>query len=242
MRLGSDDPSFVPGQRSGGTKQYLLGLLNGPRTQGSSWVADFVAVNPTAAPLQVDLMFVPIGINSEPTVVKSIALAAGETRRIENVMEELWSLPAVSGLLIVEGGGALILGETYDDKGLLSYGQTVAPVVNGQGAGTGQRQALVGLREDGDYRTVVWLYNPSNENASLQAIYRKPDGTELGRRTVALPAGKARQMALREHPIGNYRGVFSVELQVTGGRMFSSAQVVNNDNNDPAYVMGQTQY
>ena len=136
----------------------------------------------------------------------------------------------------------MILGETYDDQGAFHrYGQTVLPRTAADVAAKGQRQVLVGLRQDASYRTVLWLYNPdSDSRASLRLTYRALDGTTLGSLDFAIPAGRVRQIAPTGHPLpADFADAFTVDIEVLGGQLLSAAQVVNNDNNDPAYLTGE---
>ena len=248
-RLSTDDPSYIPAElESGQQRQYLLGLITGPGLLGSVWAADAVVVNPTAQPMQVTLRFVPVGLKSAPSAPRAKTLAPGESLRLVDVLDEEWNLTSAKGVLVVDsvpngGVSALVLGETYDraDLGAI-YGQTVMAQAIGDAATAGTAQALIGLRQDADYRTVVWLYNPHpTETANLELIYRRGDGSELGRKPYTLSAGAARQLTEGQHllPAG-WANAFSLEIRVSSGALLSGAQVVNNENNDPAYTVGAT--
>ena len=248
-RLSTDDPSYIPAKReSGEGRQYLLGMLTGPGVLGSVWAADAVVVNPTDAPMTVILRFVPVGLQSAPSAPRTKTLAAGQTLRLVDVLDGEWGLATAKGVLVVDsvpvgGVGALVLGETYDRaQPDAIYGQTVMAQEIGDAAIAGQAQALVGLRRDADYRTVVWLYNPhATETAQLELIYRRGDGSELGRKPFTLAPGTARQLTESQHALpGSFADAFALEIRVASGALLSGAQIVNNDNNDPAYAVGAT--
>jgi hypothetical protein len=101
---------------------------------------------------------------------------------------------------------------------------------------------LTGLRQDGQHRTTLWLFNPAGETGVYDLVYRALDGTVLGRLDgVALAAGRARQLSPGQHPLpaAGVAGGFTVQALVRSGRLLAAGQVVNNATNDPAYVRGE---
>src|SRR6185295_1046123 len=107
-------------------------------------------------------------------------------------------------------------------------------------ASTGQGHYLVGLRQDGDYRTSFWLVNPSGDMGDYDLIYRNLDGAQIGSLHMQLSPGKMRQVGPSQHPIpaAGVQGGFTVQIVVNSGKVLSAAQVVNNETNDPAYIQG----
>jgi hypothetical protein len=108
-------------------------------------------------------------------------------------------------------------------------------------ATAGRTVVLTGLRQDADYRTTLWLFNPSTGPGVYDLVYRGLDGTPLGRLDgIALGAGRARQLSPGQHPIpaAGVAGGFTVQVLVRSGKLLAAGQVVNNATNDPAYVQG----
>jgi PKD repeat protein len=246
LRRGSDDPSFVLGTTNGAAKQYLLGVLNGEALLDSVWSSDVVLVNPSEEPMPVTLKFLKAGAKARPLAAKTWTLAPGESMRLADVLREEWSLGRASGLLIVESAGIagqypLVLGETYQGVGDEAYGQTMAAQVDALAATPEQSQELLGLTEGDDFRTEIWLFNPTSVRAQVRLVYRNLDGEVLGTRSRAVPRGKAILVPSSQHSLGGEQGAFSVEVEVlSGGTILSGAQVINLQNNDPAYVSGWT--
>lgn len=117
------------------------------------------------------------------------------------------------------------------------------PQSDQEAAGIRQGQALVGLRQGPNWRTTIWLMNPSTEQGLYDVIYRKLDGTILGRFTsLPLGPGKMKQIRPSEHPLGGLaiEDGFTVQVLVKAGKVLAAAQVINNRTNDPAYIRGET--
>src|SRR5262249_39178199 len=150
-------------------------------------------------------------------------LQAGESVRVADVLASDFKLKAAVGVVIVDSPGAdglfpVVLGETYT-LGASVYGQSVPALDDRDVANTGQTQVLLGLRADGAYRTTLWLYNPSASDAgTVELTYRQLDGSQLGKVTFSVAAGKAYQFAARaSSSLPKVLGYFTVEARVTKG-------------------------
>src|SRR6185295_3397562 len=189
-----------------------------------------------------------IGIGSQPTAPVALTLQSGETRRLKDVVNSLWGIHDAAGVLTLASLEPWALpafqAESYDDADpSRRFGQSMAARGEGDAAAPGHEQILAGLRQDGTYRTVLWLFNPSSEAGVFDLVYRALDGTVLGRMDgVVLGAGKARQLSPGQHPLpaAGVPGGFTVEALVKSGKLLAAGQVVNNATNDPAYVRGET--
>src|SRR4030095_298102 len=109
-------------------------------------------------------------------------------------------------------------------------------------AAPGQGQSLAGLRQDGAYRTVLWLFNPSAETGIYDLIYRALDGTILGHLDgVTLGAGKVRQLGQGQHPIplAGVSGGFTVQALVRAGRLLRGRPGVEQPTDAPADGPGE---
>jgi len=108
-------------------------------------------------------------------------------------------------------------------------------------AGSGASQLLSGLRQDAESRSTVWIFNASNQKpAQYDVLYLSRGGQELGRiQDVVLPAGKMQQIDPAQLPAGVADG-FSVKILVKNGKIFSSAQVVNNATKETKNIQGVT--
>ena len=146
-------------------------------------------------------------ISTNPLAPTRIVLQPGATERLSNVLHERWAIDDATGVLsfTIEGDGGLfpvVQGDSYNNAHPeRRFGQALAAFTDADAAGAGQGQYLVGLRQDEDYRTIFWLFNPGNVPGSYEVVYRKLDGTVLGRVDAGLPAGRSRQFRPADHPL-----------------------------------------
>jgi len=138
----------------------------------------------------------------------------------------------------------VIQGESYYSNGSSrKFGQAMQAFTDEDAAGPGEGQYLVGLRQDAQYRTTFWLFNPGTETGTYDVIYRKLDGTILGRiDNVGLPAGRSRQFRPINHqiPEAGVAGGFTVQVLVKSGKVLAAGQVTNKSTSDPPYIAGET--
>ena len=242
----SEDPGLVTARREGGRpRQYLLGMFNGAGAKGTQWSSDAVLMNPTDQPMPVTLSFVTALGKAKGPAPRSKTLQAGETLRVADVLKNEFKVKTGAGIVIVDSPGVggvypVVLGDTYNTAGD-RFGQVVPAVDDREVATAGRTQVLIGLQEDGGYKTTMWFYNPAGAAASSELTFRKLDGTVLSRLTVNVGAGKAVQVPARVNKglPKSFSGAFSVEVKVNTGQLYSGAQVVNKGSNDPAFNLGQ---
>lgn len=246
VRLATGDISFaVPGS-SHAAKTYLLGAINGAGLAGRSLMTDVLLANVGDQTLTTTLSFTRPG-KSRSTAPAPLALQGGKTQRLQNVLLAQFGLKAGSGVLTLTSTSAdatypIVLGESYDNSNPLKrFGQTILPLTDDDAAGAGMMSVLVGLRQDVNYNTTLWLFNPGAAAGQYDLVYRRVDGTVLGiLSNIALAAGAVRQFDPAQHPIkkpGTVGG-FTVEVVVKSGRALAAAQVVNLATSDPGYVPG----
>jgi PKD repeat protein len=248
IRNASEDPSFVGVGTTASSKLYLIGALSTPGLQGSRWQSDVVLSNTSDKVILTDMTFLRVGFNSQPEQTVKVTLQPGETRRLVDVVADEWGIDDAVGMLIFDSDSQsavfpVVQGESYDNSHpARRFGQSMAAFTDASAAGPGQGHYLAGLRQEADYRTTLWLYNPSDQAGLYDLVYRKLDGTVLGRLDgVTLGAGKAKQVRPSDHPIptGRIADGFTVQVLVRTGKVLAAGQVVNNATNDPAYISGE---
>jgi hypothetical protein len=248
LRLASSDPSFLEVGSAKNAKAYLLGVLSAPGNNNSLWQSDLLLSNIGTQASNADVTFTSIGLNAVPTSPIHVTLQPGQTQRLENVVAGQLHVQNGIGVLTVssnspEGIFPIVQGESYDNSvPTKRFGQSMAAITDASAASTGQSQYLVGLRQDAAHRTTLWLFNPGTVNAQYDIIYRGLDGSAIGStRGVVLGAGKLRQFSPNQHPLpaAGVQDGFTIQIQVTSGKVLGAAQVVNNNTNDPSYILGE---
>jgi hypothetical protein len=200
-------------------------------------------------PMPATLTFTRIGLRSTPERPITITLQPGETQRLANVISDKWKVNNATGVLTVQSAGVsgvypIVQGESYDNTHAIQYGQVMTAFTDADAAGAGQVHYLVGLRQNADYRSQLWLFNPGTESGSYDLIYRALDGSILGQiKDFVVSAGTTRQVRPVDNPLPakGVVGGFTVQIVVHSGKVLAGAQVVNTVTNDPAYVSGKTQ-
>jgi hypothetical protein len=137
----------------------------------------------------------------------------------------------------------IVQGESYDDAHTFQFGQAMAAFSDADAAGPTQASYLVGLRQNADYRSQLWLFNPGTETGSYDLIYRALDGSILGRLdNFVVGSGTIRQVRPIDNPLpaAGVTGGFTVQIVVHTGKVLAAAQVINVNSTDPAYVIGKT--
>ncbi|HEV7670855.1 MAG TPA: PKD domain-containing protein [Thermoanaerobaculia bacterium] len=249
LRVATQDPAFASSEVPQGRTLFLVGSLSQPGLNNTLYQTDVVLSNPLAQAIAVDLSFTAVGVSSQPQRPVRITLQPGESQRLANVIADKWHITNQVGFLSFQSStadGALprVTGESYDNANpARRFGQSMIPQSDQEAAGVGKGQALVGLRQGDAWRTTIWLMNPSNAQGLYDVIYRKLDGTILGRFTsLPLGPGKMKQIRPSEHPLGGLaiEDGFTVQVLVKAGKVLAAGQVINNRTNDPAYIRGET--
>lgn len=249
LRVATQDPAFASSEAPTGKKLFLVGSLSQPGLNNSLYRTDVVLANPFAQALAVDISFTAVGVSSLPQTPVRVTLQPGESQRLANVIADKWGITNQVGFLSFASStsdGLLprLTGESYDNANpARRFGQSMIPQSDKDAASVRQGQVLVGLRQGSAWRTTIWVMNPSVEQGLYDVIYRKLDGTILGRFTsLPLGPGKMKQIRPSEHPLGGLaiEDGFTVQVLVKGGKALAAAQVINNQTNDPAYIRGET--
>jgi PKD repeat protein len=251
LRLSSEDPSFIEPGSSKYDKSYLLGALSAPGLNNSTWQSDLLLTNINTQAVTAQVTFTGVGLNSVTTTPVTVTLQPGQTERLENVIAGRWNIRNAVGVLTVKstspnGVFPIVQGESYESTNTdpaKRFGQSMTALSDADAAGPGRSQYLVGMRQDAKNRTTIWIFNPDSVTAEYDIIYRPlGGGTPLGTVSgVLLGAGKMRQFSPGQHPIpaAGVANGFTVEIVVKSGKVLSSAQVINNITNDPAYIQGE---
>jgi hypothetical protein len=244
--VGEPEPPLPPPS----PRQYLFGALR-KRSGDTVRALPLLLYNPDQQPMDLLLRFVAVGGARGSEHVAALTLEPNRTLRLDDPLHALFGLLDATGVVVVEGaslGGVLPAAqlESLDESVAATAapgrtGQLVAALGGSAKAGAGQRQVLVGLRQDASSRTVLWLHSPG-DGALVDLVYRDLDGVELGRLsgfTVA-PWG-VRQVAPARHPLpAGFAGRFTVEVLVESGEVLTAAQLTSTKPAAVVYVAGET--
>jgi hypothetical protein len=191
------------------------------------------------------MKFTPL--NKANGQVSQITVAPGQTERLENVLFSRFGLRNGAGVLTLTSSSPngifpIVSGESYDNTNPQKrFGQTLVAMSDADAADATKKEVLVGLRQDGTFKTTVWLLNPSDTAGLYDLVYRGLNGALLGTiKNVKIGAGQIRQFIPAQHPLKKSKVAngFTVEVVVKSGKALAVGQVVRTATNDPSYVLG----
>jgi hypothetical protein len=248
LRNGSNDPSFVGAVTAAPAKVHLLGALSLPGAGGSLWQTDVVLANLSAGVVTTDVVYTGTGPAAAPTAPFHLTLQPGETRRLADLIGTQWNLRNTVGALTLssvstDGIFPAVQGQSINSTSPgKTLGQLMPAMDESQAAGVNASQVLAGLRQDAQYDSNVWVFNPGGAQGSVDVVYLGLDGHELGRIAgFVVGPGAIRQLTRAQHKIpAAVQNGFTVRVLVKSGKILAAAQVVNKGTNDPAYVAGLT--
>ncbi|MEP7009646.1 MAG: hypothetical protein ABJC13_04920 [Acidobacteriota bacterium] len=169
-------------------------------------------VNPGTQPLSLVVRFLSAGPDA--------ALARG-SERIQLGPNERRSVP---GDRWGSGPGALVI-ESGEAGGRLPKIESAISVLSEREAAKGgEVWNLTGLRATRDLKTTILLFNPTDQSASVDLVYRAADGSVLGALRDLDVAPGLRAVRAASHPIGT-ADAFSVEVEVRSGTVLANARV-----------------
>lgn len=245
-RVATKDTSSLVAADGLQQRVYLLGAIDGLGLSNSLWQSELVMANPTGSAQRARVLFSEVGVQSAASLPVFFDLAARETRRVSDVITTAFGLSNKAGMLTIDSTSSsspylVVQGESFNNADPAKrFGQTLAPIYEADAATAGHSMNLVGLRQDAEYRAVLWIANvAATEIATMNVVYRDLSGNVLKRIAgFSLQPGRVKQFPPSTHP-SVAGGRFTVGVEVLSGKVIAGAQVVNNKSNDPAYVKGQ---
>jgi PKD repeat protein len=237
--------SYIAPGSTANSKVYILGAIN-----TAAWQTDLLLANASNSAVASTLSFVRVGVGARPSTPVSLLLSPGQTQRVINPVGGNFHVQNAAGVVTINstsdssGLFPLIRAETYNNTTVKNqYRGAVGSFTDADAATAGQTQYVVGLRQDANDATTLWLFNPSSAYSDYDVIIKNLDGTVI--RTIAdvqMPPGRMLQytpVQLRLGAAGVPNG-FTVQINVKAGSVLSAAQVVNNATQAPSYLRGVT--
>jgi len=167
---------------------------------GAEWYTSLWVTNPGAAQ-DVELLLLKAGqANPEPQRV-TVRLEAGETRRWENVLTELFGLPSGSGAIRARAGEPiLVTSRTYDRPAGTTLAETtglgMAAVPVKLALRVGQSTTLQGVpvTAGGDFRYNFGVVEVGGAPVTVAIVLKDGNGNRLGSRSLTLDAQQPVQL------------------------------------------------
>ncbi|MEE4271264.1 MAG: hypothetical protein V2I67_06305 [Thermoanaerobaculales bacterium] len=256
------DPVFVPAQRllaGAGPKavrppQVIAAAAHIAGAADTNWRTDVELHNASDTPAQVTVDLLKHGRDNANPTSESVFLAAGESRRFEDILETLFSFSGKAALRFHTSGGEVVVSSrTYNLIGAKraaalppgsTFGQYIPAVTEAEAIHRGDTGLLVQLAQSADdasgFRANLALVNARTTPVTVDVEAFTADGTPLGAFAVALRPLEYRQLnsVFREVTSAAVDdGYLKVGTTTDGGAFFALASVVDNLTGDPVGML-----
>jgi len=245
VNSGTSGRSYIEPGSTANSRVYIIGAIN-----TAAWQSDLVLANASTSAVASTLGFVRFGVSARPSTPVSILLPAGGTQRMVNPVGSSFHAQNTAGVITINstsdssGLFPLVRAENYNNFAVNNqYRGTVDAFTDADAATAGHSQFVVGLRQDANNSTTLWLFNPSSTGADFDVVYRNLDGSIIRTDSdVQIPPGRLRQYTPTQLRLGasGVQNGFTIQLNVKSGSVLSAAQVVNNATQAPSYLRGVT--
>jgi len=256
------DPVFVPARRlqqGAGVKavrppQVVAAAAHIAGAADTNWRTDVELHNASDTPAQVTVDLLKHGRDNANPTSESVSLAAGESRRFEDILETLFSFSGKAALRFHTSGGEVVVSSrTYNLLGAKraaalppgsTFGQYIPAVTEAEAIHRGDTGLLVQLAQSADdaagFRANLALVNARTTPVTVDVEALTADGTSLGAFAVALRPLEYRQLnsVFREVTSAAVDdGYLKVGTTTAGGAFFALASVVDNLTGDPVGML-----
>ncbi len=215
----------------------------------ANWRTDARLYNSAATSVTATLTYYPQTGSSDMTpVVRTAAIAAGETKDLDNILNTTF------GVTETNAGGSVLI-TTTDTSSIIASARTYALVDNGgtigqfvpavtvaDSVGAGERSLqLLQLESSDGFRTNIGLVETSGNSATAEVSLVLPDSKLTPVISVPLAANEFLQFPLSSFGIANplYNARVSVRVVDGSGRVSAYGSLIDNVSQDPAYVPAQ---
>jgi hypothetical protein len=229
------DPTFVEG---GGvatedTPAWVAAAAHSAGVGDSLWRTDLHLTNIGEHDLlaRVELFQAGPAVPEPPRV--NVFVERGDTRTLGDVIAQWLDADGNGAIRVaVTRGHLLVTSRTYNQADSGTYGQFIPATAEGAALATGDRAALLQLRQDGDFRTNIGVVNLAEEALVVDVEYRDEAGpVEVQSFTVDPMSWMQANGVL---PAGARLAV--VESSGADALYLAYASVVDNRSGDPVYV------
>jgi quinol monooxygenase YgiN len=240
-----DDNSIRPSSTAG-EPLFLAAAANLPGLAGTRWRTDLElkALGDGGVTLQVELL--ERDRDSSSTRSVTLMIEGGRSRRLVNVLDELFNYQGAAALRLTPlSGQVLATSRTFTrDAAGGSFGQFMPVVPESEATSVGESAELIqltGIPGTPGFRTNIGLVNVTSTAIEVIVDLHGADGGLLGTQMVTLAPLEFRQLGevlagLGQGPIGD--ACASVTTSTVGGAFLAYASVVDNQTGDAILIPG----
>jgi PKD repeat protein len=204
-----------------------------PGAAGTSWVSDLVLHNHSDSEALVALFLLEKDNDNSSVRAISLPLAAGFSRRLADVVGQLFGADSTSGAILVSSTVPLLItSRTYNDAASGTYGQLIPGV---DVTATEPEPTLIQLTGNAGYRTNIGCANPSDLASALQIELYRSDSTLIDTLFQTVPAYGFVQLNHVFGEVGVADGFAKVWAEPDDA-VHLYASVVDNRSGDPIFI------
>jgi PKD repeat protein len=221
-------------------KVILPVVTRSPGLLGTFFRTELTLENVAPVPQAVAIHFVPGGSGGEAgRMARSIVLAPFEQVVIPDLLLDTFGIEQATGSLTIEPSKGKVLGGARifntDLRG--SFGQRAEARPPGEALGEGETGHLPALEASEARRTNVGLTEVAGETVHVELVLFDAEGSELGRRTIALAPFEQMQLNGLFEALGAPEATGRAEIGVRdgAGKVLGWSSVVEATTGDAAY-------
>ena len=213
----------------------------GKGTPPAQFYSTLWITNPSlATPAKVDVQLLRQGQANPTPLTKPITIAAGETRKYENVLQSLFETDGSGAIRILSNIPVLASSRTYDRPDGTdikdSKGLFFAAIPSFFAAARGDTAHLQGVSEGGaeDYRYNFGFVEVAGKSAKIRTTLKAESGAPLGSKIYELSAFEARQFSVRDivESVATTNGRIEATVIEGDGSVFLYGTAIANGSQD----------
>jgi hypothetical protein len=236
----SGDPTYYPAA-SPSSMLYLPGVARVTGLNGTFFSSDVSFANTGDDPATVEVAFLEHDRDNRSAPTAILSLGPHQTLQMDDALWTLFGRSETYGGLAVESDDSsqiVVAERIYTDSGAGTVGQQVDAIPE---EGLFERESILGLRQDADFRSNIGLFNPQPVEAWIGLTLRRSDGTKIAETAILVPPRGYLQRNLAVlFPDLEQREGEAYTLTVDAGKLdvFAFATVIDNLSQDPTFSPG----
>lgn len=241
----TQDPIFYPSIPAPGKEVLIPAVARIPGGGGTFWRSDVTILNPTVTGMTLTLRLYVANADNRNAPTKSLALPAGRTVTIEDVITWLGAGNSNGALLISSAGptvGPVVNSRTYTTRA--SDGGTFGQWIDStETSKFGMEAVVTGLRSDSDFRTNLGFVNSGDVPIGVTVrIYNRFSQEIATGFVTVLPKSQTQPSLASLFPHLNIAALGPITMKATtdtAPTLFAYGSVIDNRSGDPIFVRGK---
>jgi PKD repeat protein len=236
------DPTTIPVQPvTPALVNYIPSLAHAPGASGTQWRTDVAAVNRSALPAALTLLFT--SYDGSQTITRNATLPSGATVEWRDILVSLFGVSASAStkgtLKVTSTTPVALTSRTYNQAAAGTYGQYYPAVSTTTALAAGQVGIIPQIKKTTAFRTNLGALNPGTAQITVAVKLFAASGNQVGSKTLTVPAGRWIQQddIFGSSGAGNQDLAYAtVEVETEGGRAWCYASVIDGTTGDPTTI------